>query len=166
MEPGPAAGVNEEVGTPSTQCILDSAKNCGLLVRIILFGRLFPVAVITLRFLAGCLPATRCVATWRWAERAPSQLIRDRAYDYDAMNGTLLELHGVELVSPHKRGRKRPPTQDGRTLRRYAGRWRMERLFWLGNRRRLLVRHKFHLANFAGFRTLGCIMIMLKRILG
>ena len=50
---------------------------------------------------------------------------------------------------------------------RCARRWRIERLFaWLGDRRRLLVRHESRLANFAGFVTLGCIMILLKRLLG
>ena len=103
----------------------------------------------------------------RCIERAPSSLIGDRAYDSDALQATLLEEHGVELVAPHRRGRRRPPTQDGLTLRRYSRRWRIERLFaWLGNRCRLLVRHEFHLANFAGFVTLGCIMILLKRLLG
>ena len=103
----------------------------------------------------------------RWTERAPSPLIGDRAYDRDALDATLLEEHGVEPVSPHRRGRMRPPTQAGRTLRRYSRRWKIERLFaWLGNRRRLLVRHESRLASFAGFVTLGCIPILLKRLFG
>lgn len=38
----------------------------------------------------------------------------------------------------YRRGRTRPKTQDGRSLRRYRRRWKVERLVaWLGNFRRL-----------------------------
>jgi hypothetical protein len=38
---------------------------------------------------------------------------------------------GIELIVPHRRNRTHP-TQDGRPLRRYRRRWKMERLFaWL-----------------------------------
>jgi len=47
----------------------------------------------------------------------------------------------IELISPHKANRKRAKTQDGRKLRRYKRRWKIERLFaWLGNFRRIIVR--------------------------
>ena len=57
-----------------------------------------------------------------------SKLIADRAYDSDPLRQ---ELHNqnIELVCPHRRGRKRPATQDGRKLRAYKQRWKMERLF-------------------------------------
>lgn len=42
----------------------------------------------------------------------------------------------VELIAPHRRTRKQR-TQDGRPLRRYRRRWKVERLFaWLQNFRR------------------------------
>jgi hypothetical protein len=31
----------------------------------------------------------------------------------------LLEKHGVEMIAPHRCGRKKPKTQDGRKLRHY-----------------------------------------------
>jgi transposase len=62
----------------------------------------------------------------------PERLIGDRAYEADPLDVALAEL-GVEMIAPHRRARKRPKAQDGRPLRRYKRRWKMERLFaWLG----------------------------------
>jgi transposase len=48
-------------------------------------------------------------------------------------------------------------------LRRYKRRWKVERLFaWLGNFRRILNRWEYHVANYAGFVHLGCILILLR----
>jgi hypothetical protein len=48
------------------------------------------------------------------------------------MDAELAQL-GIELIAPHRRNRKKPKTQDGRPLRRYKRRWKIERLFaWLG----------------------------------
>ena len=70
----------------------------------------------------------------------PQRLIGDRAYDADGLDRALATL-GVEMIAPHRRNRKRPKTQDGRPLRRYKRRWKIERLFaWLGNFRRLVFR--------------------------
>jgi len=58
---------------------------------------------------------------------------------------------------------KRKKTQDGRKLRRYRKRWRVERLFaWLRNFRRLVTRYEYHAANFLAFVQLACIMILLR----
>ncbi len=94
---------------------------------------------------------------------APDRLIGDRAYDSDPLDARLREERGVELICPHKRNRKRPPTQDGRPLRRYRKRWKVERLFaWLQNYRRLITRHERYADNFLGFVHLGCICILLR----
>jgi transposase len=69
-------------------------------------------------------------------------------------------------MSLHRRRRKQPKTQDGRKLRRYKRRWKIERLFtWLANFRRLIVRYERRVENFLGFVHLGCIIILLKRLL-
>ncbi|MCW5205584.1 transposase, partial [Desulfobulbus sp. F5] len=68
--------------------------------------------------------------------------------------------------APHRRGRKKPKTQDGRKLRRYKRRWKVERLFaWLQNFRRLVVRYERHLGNFLAFLQLACSVILLRFIL-
>jgi transposase len=50
------------------------------------------------------------------------------------------------LIVPHRRNRKKPPTQDGRKLRRDRRRWKVERTFtWFRNFRCLVVRWEGHL---------------------
>lgn len=56
----------------------------------------------------------------------PTPLIADRAYDSDKLRGNLLA-KGWDLVCPHRRGSTKPNTQDGRKLRRYRRRWKIER---------------------------------------
>ena len=93
----------------------------------------------------------------------PQRLIGDRAYDSDGLDTALRE-QGVEMIAPHRRNRTRSKTQDGRPLRRYRRRWKVERLFaWLGNFRRLVVRYEYHVANFLGFVHLACILILLRQ---
>jgi len=99
----------------------------------------------------------------RFVDALPRRLIGDRAYDADPLDSALAKL-GVEMIAPHRRNRKRPKTQDGRPLRRYKRRWKIERLFaWLGNFRRLVVRYERHALNYLGFVQLGCILILLRR---
>jgi transposase len=94
---------------------------------------------------------------------APDKLVGDKAYDSDRLDHQLFQERGVEMISPHRRGRKNPATQDGRKLRRYRRRWKVERLFaWLQNFRRLVVRYEYHAENFLGMVQLGCIIILLK----
>ncbi len=95
----------------------------------------------------------------------PEKLIGDKAYDSDPLDKELAEL-GIELIAPHKRNRKKAKTQDGRKLRRYKRRWKVERFFaWIQNYRRIVVRYEYHLDNFLGFVHLACILILLKSYL-
>lgn len=99
----------------------------------------------------------------RFIKDLPERMIGDKAYDSDGLDKRLEEKWGIEMIAPHKDNRKRPPTQDGRPLRRYKRRWRIERLFsWLGWYRRLLVRHEYHPENFLGFLHLACILILFR----
>jgi transposase len=92
----------------------------------------------------------------------PKRLIGDRAYDSDPLDAALRE-KGIEMIAPHRTNRRKPKTQDGRKLRRYKRRWKIERLFaWLGNFRRLVVRYERRAENYLGFVRLGCILILLR----
>ena len=92
----------------------------------------------------------------------PARLIGDKAYDSDPLDAELAE-RGIELIAPHKSNRVKPPTQDGRALRRYRRRWKVERLWaWLQNFRRVATRFDYHVENFLGFVHLGCIKILLR----
>jgi transposase len=98
-------------------------------------------------------------------EEKPQRLIGDKAYDSDPLDETLFE-EGIEMIAPHRKNRKKKKTQDGRKLRRYKRRWKIERLFaWLSNFRRLVVRYEYKVENFLGMVQLGCIIILLRKCL-
>ena len=93
----------------------------------------------------------------------PKRLIADRAYDSDPLREKLKKRQ-IDLICPHRKNRKKPKVQDGRKLRRYRRRWIVERTFsWIGNYRRLLVRHENLLSVYKGFFHIACIMITLKQ---
>lgn len=90
-------------------------------------------------------------------------MIGDKAYDSDALDQRLQQQQGVQLIAPNRR--KRRPTQDGRPLRRYRRRWKVERLFaWLKNYRRLSCRWERYASNFLGMVQLGCVLILLRHL--
>ena len=98
----------------------------------------------------------------RFVSEKPERLIGLLAYDSDPLDAQLRE-EGIEMIAPHRRNRKKPKTQDGRKLRRYKRRWKIERLFaWLHNFRRLVVRYERRAENYLGFVRLGCIVILLR----
>jgi len=91
------------------------------------------------------------------------RLIGDNAYDSDRLDQDLAE-SGVEMIAPHRSNRKNR-TQDGRALRRYSRRWKIERLFaWLQNYRRLIVRWEHRLENFLGMLHLACALILMRHL--
>jgi len=92
----------------------------------------------------------------------PKRLIGDKAYDSDKLDAKLEEDWGIEMIAPNRKRRKK--SQDGRPLRCYRKRWKVERLFaWLQNCRRLVVRYEFHAENFLAMVQLACIFILLRR---
>ena len=98
----------------------------------------------------------------RLVEEKPKRLIGDRAYDSDPLDEKLAKQE-IQLIAPHKTNRKKPKTQDGRALRRYRKRWKVERLFaWLQNYRRVLVRYEYYLQNYLAFVQLACILIFVR----
>jgi transposase len=95
----------------------------------------------------------------------PLHLIADRGYDSDPLRKRLAE-RGIELIAPHRWNRSKPVTQDGRALRRYRRRWKIERTFaWLGNFRHLVVRYDRSLTIYSAFFHIACFMIVLRRVL-
>ncbi len=83
----------------------------------------------------------------------PERSILARGYDSDPLRERLAA-RGIEMICPHRKNRKRPRTQDGRPLRRYKRRWKIERTFaWLRNYRRLAVRYERHLRMYRASST-------------
>jgi transposase len=94
----------------------------------------------------------------------PKRVIVDKAYDSDPLRDRLAS-RGIELIAPHRTNRKKPRTQDGRKLRRYRRRWKVERTFaWFGNFRRLVVRWERHLTMYLAFFHLACLLITLRQL--
>jgi transposase len=97
----------------------------------------------------------------RFVRQLPARLIGDNAYESDRLDEELAR-RDVELIAPHRRTRTQR-TQDGRPLRRYQRRWKIERLFaWFQNFRRLVVRYERFAGNFLGMLHLACWLILLR----
>jgi transposase len=93
----------------------------------------------------------------------PKRLIYDRAADSDPLRDRLKK-RGIDLICPHRAKRTKPKRQDGRKLRRYRRRWKMERtIAWLGNFRRLLVRHDRSITMYNAFFHVACLIITLRQ---
>jgi transposase len=91
------------------------------------------------------------------------RLLYDKAGDSDPLRERLRK-RGIDLICRHRANRKKPPTQDGRKLRRIRKRWRVERsIAWLQNRRRVVTRYEHYAHLFHGFVQLTCLLILLKR---
>ena len=90
-------------------------------------------------------------------------VVADRGYDSDRLREETAS-RGLTLVAPHRRGRTKPPTADGRRLRRYKRRWIVERTFaWLQAFRRVETRREYYSFMYHGFVTLACILIVWRR---
>jgi transposase len=96
-------------------------------------------------------------------DQFPARLVGDKAYDSDPLDRKVREEYGIEMIAPNRRNRSK--SQDGRKLRRYRRRWKVERLFaWMHNFRRLVTRWEYHIGNFLGFVHLACLHILLRRL--
>jgi transposase len=134
------------------------SHNVGLPISIYVTPTASPHKVTTL----AEATLSKCFIT----DEKPERLIGDKAYDSDPLDEKLAIEYGIEMISPHWFNRQSSRTQDGRSLRRYNHRWKVERLFaWLQNFRRILVRYEYHAENFLGLVQLGCITILLRRCL-
>jgi len=99
----------------------------------------------------------------RFLKELPQRLIGDRAYDSAKLEEELAA-QDIELIAP-MRINQRARFQDGRAMRRYKRRWKVERLFaWLLRFRRISTRYEAKSQNFLGFVHLGCLVILLRHL--
>jgi len=93
----------------------------------------------------------------------PKRLIADRGYDSDFVR-RLLKNQRTEPIIPYRKSVKQRRYDDGRKLRRYRRRWKIERLIaWLANFRRLVVRYDRNILMYRGFFHLACLIITLRQ---
>ena len=111
--------------------------------------------------LVSASPAEVTLAESTLARISVPRTGRGRPYDSDPLRWRLLQ-RGIVLICPHRRRRRRGSRNDGRTLRRYAKRWKIERTFaHLGNFRRLLIRHERLLSLYRGFFHVASLILTL-----
>ncbi|MFO0852108.1 MAG: transposase [Gemmataceae bacterium] len=91
-------------------------------------------------------------------------VLADRAYDSDPLRERL-DLDGYRLLARHRANRTKPPTNDGRRLRRLRRRWVVERTFaWVKAVRRVATRYEVKCHLYDGFVSLACAFIALNRL--
>lgn len=93
----------------------------------------------------------------------PKRFIADRAYDSNALRENLRR-RGIDLITPD-RARRTTKVQDGRKLRRYRRRWKIERVFsWLDSWKRLAMRWDRSLTTYSGLFHVAIMIIALRRL--
>ena len=98
----------------------------------------------------------------RFVSGKPRCLIGDMAYDSDPLD-KVLKTRRIKMIAPHKGNRVKKATQDGRELRRYRKRWKVERLFaWIQQFRRCQTRFDYHDQNYLGFIQIACMIILMR----
>jgi transposase len=94
----------------------------------------------------------------------PKTIIGDKAYDSDELDSSLLK-RGIRLIAPNKYNRIRNH-EDGRSLRRYRRRWKIERCFaWLQSYRKVATRYEIKFCNWVGYILLAASNLISSRIL-
>jgi transposase len=93
----------------------------------------------------------------------PKRLIADRAYDSAALREKLRR-RGIDFITPD-RPERTVKVQDGRKLRRYRRRWKIERVFsWLDSWKRIAMRWDRSLTTYSGLFHLAIMIIALRRL--
>ena len=176
---GLARDLHERGGLDLSECFLDGSfaaarpggakigktkrgKGCKIMALGDAHG--LPIAIYTDAAAPAEVKLVEATLQRRLVKEKPLRIIADKAYDSDPLRERLLE-EEMLLLAPHRRGRTKPSFNDGRWLRRYAKRWKIERLFaWLHNFRRLVVRWEYHAENYLAFIQLGCAIILLRHL--
>ena len=90
-------------------------------------------------------------------------VIADKGHDSDPLRDDV-EAEGLVPVIPHRKNRVKPARTDGRRLRRYKRRWKVERTnAWLHCYRGLAVRWSRYSFMYAGLVYLAFIHMALQR---
>jgi|SRR6266404_1490354 len=147
-------------------CVGKTKRGKGTKIMAIADRHGLPVAVCTESASPAEVKLVARTIEGRFIADPPARLIGDKAYDSDPLDAEVLQQFGTEMIAPNKKNRRADrQKQDGRTLRRFARRWKIERLFaWLYNFRRLVVRYEYKSENYLGFLRLACVMILLRHL--
>jgi len=90
-------------------------------------------------------------------------VIADKGHDSDPLRDEV-EADGYRTIIPHRKNRVKPSRNDGRRLRRYRHRWRIERTnAWLHCYRGLAVRWSYYSFMYVGIVYATFIHMALQR---
>jgi len=94
----------------------------------------------------------------------PRRILAEKGYEGDPLPARLKKRR-IDLIAPYRKNNKRRAYHDGRTMRRYKRRWKVERTFaWLQHVRRLIVRHERLITTYRAFFHLARPLIALRRL--
>ncbi|MFM9066644.1 MAG: transposase [Planctomycetota bacterium] len=134
-------GCNLRTGKKRGFCVGKTKKGKGTKLLLLIDGQGLPMGMNVASASPSDQRLIEPLLKQRVLTRQSPRLIYDKAADGDPLRQRLSDA-GIELICPHRKNRRKPPLQDGRKLRRYRHRWKIERtIAWLGHCRRLLVRH-------------------------
>lgn len=137
-------------------------KGKGTTIMLMVDGEGTPLSAFTTAASTSEVHAIETLVDERVADKTPRHLMYDKAADADWLRDAL-DVRGVGLICPHRANRTKPSRQDGRPLRRYKRRYKVERsISWLHNCRRLITRWEYYPELFEGFVHLGCLYTILK----
>jgi transposase len=137
-------------------------KGKGTTIMVMVDGEGTPLSAFTTPASTSEVHAIETLVDERNTRRPPPRLMYDKAADSDSLRAAL-KLRGIQLICPHRQSRTQPATQDGRALRRYARRYKIERsISWLHNCRRLITRWEYYPELFESFVHLACLYTILK----
>ena len=151
------------LGKKGGDCVGKTKRGKGTKIMALIEGHGLPLGVHVTSASPNEVTLIEPLLEKRVLRRHLHRLIYDRAADSDPLRERLARRR-IELVCPHRINRSKPPKQDGRKLRRYKRRWKIERsISWLQNFRRLVTRYEYHAHLFLGFVQLACLLIVLRR---
>ncbi len=138
-------------------------KGKGTTIMLMVDGEGVPLSAFTTAATTSEVHAIETLIDERVCDKVPQRLLYDKATDADWLREAL-DVRGIALICPHRKSRTKPATQDGRALRRYIRRYKVERtISWLHNFRRLITRWEYYPELFQSFAHLACLYTILKR---
>jgi transposase len=161
--PGVFCRRNVFVGEKRGEKVGKTKRGKGTKIMVLTDGHGLPLAIDTASASPHEVTLIEPLLEKRVLRRKPRRLIYDLAADSDPLRARLAK-RGIELICPHRKNRVKRSTQDGRPLRRYRRRWKVERsISWLQNFRRLVTRYEYHAYLFHGLAQLACLVVVLKQ---
>jgi transposase len=154
---------NVFLGKKGGACVGKTKRGKGTKTMVLTDGRGLPLGAMISSASPHEVTLIERLLEERVTRKKPRRLIYDAAADSDPLRDRLRR-RGIDLICPHRQNRRKPPTQDGRKLRRFRRRWKVERAnAWLQNFRRVVTRYERYAHLFLGFVQLACLCITLRR---